>query len=144
MLGSISFLYIRTQRGECFSSLRKACVIPMVSVQNLQNTIIVGNHVVKRLDNVRTLLVDDKVLKFTPTEYSILLHLLVGNPVSDKELILSIFNSKVENDFWAREALDRHLDNIRRKLRKSQLEIYIRRIATFGYILLPDVPLRKR
>ncbi len=115
----------------------------MVAVQSLQNTMTIGNHVVKRLDNVRTLLVDDKALKFTPTEYRILLHLLAGNPVSDKELVLSIFNSRIEDDFWARESLSRHLDNMRRKLRKGRVKIAIRRIATYGYILLPEVPFKR-
>jgi hypothetical protein len=36
----------------------------------------IGNHIVKRLDDVRTLLVDNKALKFTPTEYRLLLRLL--------------------------------------------------------------------
>lgn len=117
-------------------------MVAVPNFQNLQNTMTIGNHVVKRLDNVRTLLVDDKALKFTPTEYRVLLHLLAGNPVSDRELVLSIFNSRIEDDLWARETLSRHLDNVRRKLRKGHVKIAIRRIATFGYILLPDIPFR--
>lgn len=118
----------------------------MVAAQNFQNpqhAMTIGKHNVKRLDNIRTLLVDEKAIKFTPTEYHILLHLLAGKPVSDRELVLSIFHSRIEDDLWVRETLSRHLDNMRRKLRQSRVKIAIRRIATFGYILLPDVPFQK-
>lgn len=116
----------------------------MSTARHLQSTLTIGNYVVKRLDDIRTLLVDNRVIKFTPTEYRLLLRLLDGHPVSDKELFLALFTSRIEDDLWARDTLKRHLDNIRRKLRKHRLKMSIRRIAAFGYILLPDVPLRKR
>lgn len=116
----------------------------MSTARHLQSTLTIGNYVVKRLDDIRTLLVDNKAVKFTPTEYRLLLHLLEGQPVSDKELFLALFTNRIEDDLWAREALKRHLDNIRQKLKKCRFKIHIRRIAAFGYILLPDPPLRRR
>lgn len=116
----------------------------MSTARNLQSTLTIGNSVVKRLDDIRTLLVDNRAIKFTPTEYRLLLHLLEGHPVSDKELFLALFNNRIEDDLWARETLKRHLDNVRQKLREHRLKMHIRRIAAFGYILLPDSPLRRR
>lgn len=116
----------------------------MAAARNPHNSLTIGNHMVKRLDDMRILLVDNKALKFTPTEYRLLLCLLGGNPVSDTELIIVLFNNRADNDFWARETLSRHLDNVRRKMRRRHLHIFIRRISAFGYILLPDVPFRNR
>ncbi len=116
----------------------------MSADQTLQTSMTIGTHIVRRLDDVRTLLVDNKALKFTPTEYRLLLRLLEGNPVSDQELIAILFKNWADHDFWARETLSRHLENVRRKLRKRHVKLSIRRISAFGYILLPDGPLRNR
>lgn len=97
----------------------------------------VGDQVVRRLDGVRALLIDHTEVKFTPTEYRLIIRLLEGDPVSDRELVTSILNSRIEDDLWTREALDRHLDNIRRKLRHHRLHINIHRISGFGYVLIP-------
>lgn len=97
----------------------------------------VGCHIVRRLDKVRALLIDDvHEVKFTPTEYCLILHFLEGKPVSDEELVCSMFHGKIDDDLWAREALDRHIDNIRRKLRQNHLKMRILRISGFGYILV--------
>ncbi len=119
-------------------------MVPMSAAQKVPQALTIGKHVVKRLDDMRTLLVDGRSLKCTPTEYRLLLRLLEGHPVSDKELIAVLFNDQADIDFWARETLSRHLENVRRKLRKRRIPLSIRRISSFGYILLPDLPLRKR
>jgi Response regulators consisting of a CheY-like receiver domain and a winged-helix DNA-binding domain len=71
---------------------------------------------------------------FTPIEYAIMRHLLHAQPITDQELITDIFHSEV--DIWAREALDKHIGNLRRKLKKGCPSLCILRIATFGYILI--------
>jgi len=124
--------------------MRKAGVVRMSPSRDQQQTMTIGSHVIRRLDSVRILLVDGKEIKFTPTEYHLLLYLLKGKPVSDRELMAALFNSRVEDDFWAREALDRHLDHVRRKFKQHHLKMHVRRISAFGYILLPDLPLRRR
>jgi len=83
------------------------------------------------------LLVDHTEIKFTPTEYRLITRLLEGDPVSDKELVTAIFNSRIEDDMWARAALDRHLDNVRLKLKRHRLKLYVHRISGFGYVLIP-------
>ncbi|HEU5383613.1 MAG TPA: winged helix-turn-helix domain-containing protein [Ktedonobacteraceae bacterium] len=97
----------------------------------------IGAHEITRLDSVRTLLVDNRhEIKFTPTEYRLLRLLLNEQPVVDQELASSIFNGRIEDDLWAREALDRHIDNIRRKFRQHDLNLRILRIPGFGYMLV--------
>ena len=92
---------------------------------------------ITRLDRIRALLIDDThEIQFTPTEYRLILRFLEGQPVSDQELVSSIFNDKIEYDLWARETLDRHVDNIRRKFKQHHLKMRILRISSFGYILV--------
>jgi DNA-binding winged helix-turn-helix (wHTH) protein len=110
-----------------------------ISNRKSTNTLNIGTYLVTRLDSIRALLVDNKELKFTPTEYRLLLPLLTCNPVSDKELMTFLFTSRIEDDLWAREALDRHFDNVRRKFRQTHLKMSIYRVAAFGYILIPNV-----
>ena len=100
-------------------------------------TVTIGNEVVRRLDSIHALLVDHTEIKFTPTEYRLITRLLEGDPVSDKELVTAIFNSRIEDDMWARAALDRHLDNVRLKLKRHRLKLYVHRISGFGYVLIP-------
>lgn len=98
----------------------------------------IGPHVITRLDRIRALLVDNThEIKFTPTEYRLVLSLLKGQPVSDQELASTIFQGN-SDDLWVREALDRHIDNIRRKFKQNHLKMRILRISGFGYILVPS------
>src|SRR5262245_46909090 len=114
--------------------MRKAGAISMPIYSNQEHTMEIGNHLVRRLDSVRALLIDDKELKFTPTEYCLLLRLLRCDAVSDTALIDSLFSSHREDDLWARETMNRHMDNVRRKFKQHRLPMAIHRIATFGYI----------
>lgn len=117
------------------------------SVNELR-TIAIGNHVIRCLDGVRAVLIDKAEIRFSSAEYCLLLPLLEGKPVSDEELFSTLFpnhtDSRIDDDFWVREAIDRHMDRIRRKFKQHQLRMAIRRISTFGYILIPDPFVKRR
>ncbi len=111
-------------------------------------TIAIGSHVIRCLDGVRAVLIDKAEIRFSSAEYRLLLPLLEGRPVSDDELISKLFPSHtdtgIDDDFWGRETIDRHMDRIRRKFRQHQVRMAIRRISTFGYILIPHPFARRR
>ena len=92
----------------------------------------VGPHCIQRNDDNRVLIVDNSLVKFTPTEYQFLMHLLEGGPVSDVDLVRAIFRCNL--DRYVRESLNKYMDKIRSKLRPLGLNIH--RVAKYGYILL--------
>ena len=91
----------------------------------------IGNHTLQRNDETRTLVVDNLVVQFTPTEYRLLLPLLQGQPVSDSELAQAAFSREL--DTLVRNSLDKHIDNIRGKLERLGLSVY--RLRRYGYVL---------
>jgi DNA-binding response OmpR family regulator len=104
----------------------------MFVIQNSECTF--HNATVYLLHEVRVIVFGERQIRFTPIEYTIMQHLLMERPVSDKELIADIFHSDV--DMWTRDALDKHIGNLRRKLKKTCVHLSILRVATFGYILV--------
>lgn len=100
----------------------------------------VGVHQVVRLDKARMLVVDNThEIKFTPSEYPLVLRLLEGRPVSDRELVSLLFGEHADNDLWAREAVDRHLVHVRRKFKQHRLKVHVVRIPEFGYVLISSM-----
>ena len=91
----------------------------------------IGTHTLQRNDETRTVVVDNQVVQFTPTEYRLLLPLLQGQPLSDTELAQAAFSREI--DTLIRESLDKHIDKIRGKLELVGLSVY--RLRRFGYIL---------
>ena len=91
----------------------------------------IGTHTLQRNDETRTLVVDNQVVQFTPTEYRLLLPLLQGQPLSDTELAQAAFSRGI--DTLVRESLDKHIDKIRGKLEPVGLSIY--RLRRYGYLL---------
>lgn len=91
----------------------------------------VGTHILQRNDETRTLIVDNQVIQFTPTEYRLLLPLLQGEPRSDTELVQTAFSR--EYDTLVRASLDKHIDKIRGKLEPVGLSVY--RLRRYGYVL---------
>jgi len=91
----------------------------------------IGTHTLQRNDGTRTLVVDNPVVQFTPTEYRLLLPLLQGQPLSDTELAQAAFSRGI--DSLVRNSLDKHIDNIRGKLEPLGLPIY--RLRRYGYVL---------
>ena len=95
----------------------------------------IGSHCIHRCDENRSLLVDTSLIRFTPTEYRLLVPLLEGRPISDNDLAQYAFCSKIEH--FVRGNLDKHMDKIRFKIRPVGLDVY--RVTKYGYILLDDV-----
>ena len=91
----------------------------------------IGTHTLQRNDETRTLVVDNQVVQFTPTEYRLLLPLLQGQPLSDSELAQVAYSRGF--DALVRNSLDKHIDNIRGKLEPLGLSIY--RLRRRGYVL---------
>jgi DNA-binding response OmpR family regulator len=94
-----------------------------------------GQTRISRCDGSRELFIEHPrvrfTIKFTPSEYRLLLALLPGKPQSDRQLLGSL-----PLDRGTREHLDKHIDNVRAKLRCLGLGISVGRITGYGYILL--------
>lgn len=96
----------------------------------------IGSHRLQRNDESRTLIIDQHMIKFTPIEYRLLLHLLDGNAVSDTSLLQKAAPNSGDAPS-NQQNLDKHVDNMRVKLRPCSFSI--RRITQYGYILLADL-----
>lgn len=91
----------------------------------------IGTHTLQRNNETRTLIIDNQVVHFTPTEYRLLLPLLQGLPLSDIELAQAAFSRDI--DKFVRESLDKHIDKIRGKIESLGLSIY--RLRRYGFVL---------
>ncbi|HEU5382221.1 MAG TPA: hypothetical protein VFV38_42955 [Ktedonobacteraceae bacterium] len=96
----------------------------------------INGREIKRNDAVRTLVVEkDTVLVFTPTEYRII-QLLLENPIlPDRKLNETFFHVKAI-DSHMRKNLERHIENIKSKIRPVRFSI--RRIHLYGYSLVAE------
>jgi|SRR5579875_1001664 len=93
----------------------------------------VGSHSIQKSDENRSILIDGKVMiKFTRTEYALILLFLEGKVVEDAISIEKALGYEVGQH--SREKLDEHIDHMRSKLSGSGLDIY--RVTRRGYILL--------
>lgn len=101
----------------------------------------IGPHPILRNDASRTLIVNNLVAQFTPTEYRLLLPLLQAPPLSDTILAQIAFSREI--DSLVRESLDKHMDKIRGKLQPLGRSVY--KLRGYGYIIFvsPDYPMRK-
>lgn len=95
-----------------------------------------GDRMIQRCDPLRTLLIDNALIHFTPTEYRLLIPILdhISRPVPFKDLAHSVLNRDLDRD--GRRLLDKHIDHIRSKLRPVGLNIHC--VARYGYMLLPE------
>ena len=99
----------------------------------LPDVFAIGSCTIRCLHSVRTLLIDDiHELRLTPTEYQLILLLLPGLAVDESYLARVIFNDDI---LWAREAIEKHLTNIRGKLKKFPIRLSILRVTSYGYVL---------
>lgn len=96
----------------------------------------IGTHHLWRSNESRAVIVDSVMIRFTPTQYRLLIPLLNGSPVTDSVLVREALSCDLK--VLGRENLEKHIDKIREKLRPSGLNIY--RIVDYGYVLLaiPD------
>jgi DNA-binding response OmpR family regulator len=97
--------------------------------------VIYGRHV-QRGDALRTLLIDGRLVQFTPTEYRLVMSILErgGVPVPYARLSEAALGREPDRD--ARRLLDKHVDHMRAKLRTVGLTVGC--IARYGYVLIPD------
>lgn len=92
---------------------------------------IAGKQLAK-YDLARTLLVDHFLIRFTPTEFHLLSAFLLGEILTDETLI-KMYLGGGRLDRWSKSNLDKHVDNIRTKIRPTGLSIY--RVVRIGYVL---------
>ncbi len=92
----------------------------------------IGTHHIYRNDETRILIVDSLMIKFTPTEYRLLLSLLSGRVVTDSHLARECFSCEL--DQGVQKNLDKHIDKIRGKLQLAGLGVH--RVSKYGYVLL--------
>lgn len=87
-----------------------------------------------------SLVVENRIVKLTATEYQLLFPMRHRLPVPYEELALAVYGCEMDNK--VRLMLDKHIDRIRGKIRSTGYYVYC--ILNYGYILLPEVYLRSR
>jgi DNA-binding response OmpR family regulator len=95
----------------------------------------IGNHTIKK-NNIYHLLVIDQetIIKLTPTEYCLIEIFIAGGIYDDMTLSKKALHTQsTVIDKATKEALKKHIANIRGKIRPAGLDIY--RIQRYGYIL---------
>ena len=94
-----------------------------------------------RISNIRwnpeqhTIIIRDRVVTLTPTEYRLLSPLLPGEPVTYANLARQSYDRSL--DIKVRKMMDKHIDRIRGKLQMTGAYIYC--VLNYGYILLNEV-----
>jgi DNA-binding response OmpR family regulator len=105
----------------------------LMEVSNLVICPSIGKHHIQCNDESRVIIIDAFLLRFTPIEYQLFVLLLNGERVVfDGELVQNVFGCEMSPAI--RENLDRHIDNIRSKVRAVGLNIH--RVNKLGYVLL--------
>ncbi len=100
-------------------------------------TFTVGKHTIRCLHGLHALEIDHHLhLQLTKTEFRIMCVLLERRIVDEDHIANVVFNSSGD-DFWAQETLKKHMDHIRGKLKKHQINVYIHRLLEYGYALAP-------
>lgn len=96
----------------------------------------VYGHTISRCDSLRTLLIDGDLVRFTPTEYRLLIPILQahGTPVPFRQLTCAVLEREPDRD--SRRLLDKHIDHIRSKIRVYGFNVHC--VARFGYVLLAE------
>lgn len=87
----------------------------------------------------RTVLIKDRIVSLTPTEYQLLFPLRSGVPITYADLAMSVYGCLVDEK--VRTMMDKHIDRIRGKLRGSSVYVYC--VLGYGYVLLPELILEK-
>ncbi len=103
---------------------------------NLVSCSSIGTHCIQRNDECRIVVIDGIVIKFTPTQYRLLVLLLEGQPVADAQLLRATLTGNINSPISNYKVLEKHIEKIRSKLCLHGLTIH--RIAKYGYLLLAD------
>ena len=92
----------------------------------------IDSHSIQRIDETRTLLVDDETaISFTPTEYQLLLPLLSGTMIQTNKLVYEALGYDLEQ--WGQKNLNKYIDKLRSKICPIGLDVH--RVARYGYVL---------
>jgi DNA-binding response OmpR family regulator len=81
-----------------------------------------------------TLIIKNRIVKLTTTEYQLLFPLRYNLPVAYKDLASIVYECDMDDK--VRLMLDKHVDRIRGKMRGTGYYVYC--ILSYGYILLPE------
>ncbi len=92
-----------------------------------------GLHI-QRNDKKRTVIINNNIVVFTPTEDELFTLLLTGNIITDTTFVVEVFNCK-EIDKTMKNLLKKHIENVKSKLKATGLDIY--RVHRKGYVLIP-------
>jgi len=84
----------------------------------------------------RLLFVGDEVVKLTPTEHQIMCILLSERIAQDETLAAGALESEGPPTKATRDALEKHVNNIRTKIRPYGLDIH--RVHKYGYVLTSE------
>ncbi|GHO66638.1 hypothetical protein KSC_055300 [Ktedonobacter sp. SOSP1-52] len=87
----------------------------------------------KRDDEHRVLVIENCLIRFSSTEYTLLCSLLKGQVVPDEVLLRALFQN--EQSCTENRLLDKHMSRIRSKLKVHNIDIH--RVHRYGYMLLP-------
>ncbi|HEY5004526.1 MAG TPA: helix-turn-helix domain-containing protein, partial [Ktedonobacteraceae bacterium] len=84
------------------------------------------------------LVVDESIIRLTPTEYRLIKLLLENQLVDDATLIKEAmqYPKVTEIDKQIFRTLERHIENIKSKL--EDFPVAIRRVQRYGYALVPS------
>jgi len=80
-----------------------------------------------------SIVVGQRAVQLTPTEYRRLFTLRHGVPVTYADITHAVYRCNI--DAHVRIMLDKHIDRIRGKLRATGF--YVHCVLTYGYMLLP-------
>ncbi|MBO0792742.1 MAG: helix-turn-helix domain-containing protein [Ktedonobacteraceae bacterium] len=93
---------------------------------------------IRYFDRERIISARDTVCKLSKTEYHLVKALPEGRIVPDHQLLHILSDNEEEGGKSLQKTLERHVENIRQKLKPLNLNIY--RVAKFGYVILPSNP----
>lgn len=108
------------------------------AVPLFQECLYLGSHTLYVLEHARTVYIDECPIKLTPLEYT-LFRALLAQPrmlVLNSELLQ---HCEIIGPVGHSRVIERHIDNVRRKLRQSGVHgLNILRVVSYGYVLLPN------
>lgn len=83
----------------------------------------------------RTIVIGDRAVTLTPTEYHLLCTLRYGVPITYADMVRAVYNCTLDKK--VRIMLDKHIDRIRGKLRGTGIYVYC--VLTYGYLLFNEI-----
>jgi DNA-binding response OmpR family regulator len=82
----------------------------------------------------RTILIKNRVVTLTSTEFQLLYPLRHGTPVTYADLAFTVYRCAMDSK--VRVMLDKHIDRMRSKLRGTGMYIYC--VLGYGYMIFPE------